>query len=279
MIAEPDEIRAWVEATRPTDWYGMCAGLTDRVVAAFTGGARQWYDSATDARNASGWLNPDPTTCPAGGIHYWAYTGTAWDGSKGNWGHVTIDIDGGGTDTLSATGYAHEPWGVNAGLISVAAQSARPGMTYLGWARTYGEAAPLIIGTADAAAEKATPFIPPQEEDMTSIKMHHLVLTDGINQAYIVETATGFYIPGDDYRAALVKAYEIDLESLPHLNEYDWNAVTDAKAQSLAGYATAQAAPGADAAQIAAAVEARLRDEFNAIPSAVVDEQAKRLTK
>ena len=176
------------------------------------------------------------------------------------------------------TGYAHESWGVNAGLISVAAQSARRGMTYLGWARTYGAAAPLIIGTADAAAEKATPFIPPQEEDMPGLKMHHLVLTDGINQAYIVETATGFYIPGDDYRAALVKAYEIDLEKLPHLNEYDWNAVTDAKAQSLAGYATAQAAPGADAAQIAAAVEARLRDEFNAIPGAVVDEQAKRLS-
>lgn len=139
-------IRAWVEATRPTDWYGKCAGLTDRVVAVFTGGGRQWYDSATDARLASGPLNPDPALCPPGGIHYWDYYGSAYDGSYGNWGHVTVDIRGGGTDTLSATGFAHEDWGVHAGLISVHRQSSR-GMTYLGWATTYGNAAPLTITT------------------------------------------------------------------------------------------------------------------------------------
>ena len=127
-MATASEIRAWVESTRPRDWYGMCAGLTDRVVAAFTGGARQWYDSATDARDASGPLNGDASKCPAGGIHYWSYTGTAWDGSRGDWGHVTIDIYGGGGSTLSATGHAYEPWGVNAGLISVASQSRRAGM-------------------------------------------------------------------------------------------------------------------------------------------------------
>ena len=145
MVTTAQAIRDWVESTRPTDWYGMCAGLTDRVVAAFTDGSRQWYDSATDARNASGWLNPDASACPPGGIHYWSYYGTAWDGSQGDWGHVTIDIHGGGGSTLSATGFAYENWGVRAGLISVESQSSRAGMKYLGWAPTYGNASPLII--------------------------------------------------------------------------------------------------------------------------------------
>ena len=57
-----EEIHGWVaNATPPkrdTGWYGYCAGLTDRVVAQFTGGSRRYYDSATDARKASGPLNP-----------------------------------------------------------------------------------------------------------------------------------------------------------------------------------------------------------------------------
>jgi len=157
------DIRTWVEGTRPADWYGKCAGLTDRVVAAFTGAGRQWYDSATDARKASGALNPDPSTCPPGGIHFWSYYGTAWDGSRGDWGHVTIDIRRGGTATLSATGYAFEEWGVRAGLISVESQSARAGMRYLGWARTYGAAAPLTITNESTASGDARPF---EEDDM-----------------------------------------------------------------------------------------------------------------
>lgn len=164
-MATAGEIREWVESTRPRDWYGMCAGLTDRVVATFTRGARQWYDSATDARNASGPLNGDASKCPAGGIHYWSYYGPAWDGSRGDWGHVTIDIYGGGSSTLSATGHAYEYWGVNAGLISVASQSQRAGMRYLGWSRTYGAAAPLTITNGSAAGGGATPFH--EEDDMT----------------------------------------------------------------------------------------------------------------
>lgn len=194
-----DDIRAWVEDTRPTDWYGKCAGLTDRVVAAFTGGPRQWYDSATDARRASGPLTLDPTTCPAGGIHHWSFYGTAWDGSEGDWGHVTIDIHGGGTDTLSATGYAHEEWGVHAGLISVAAQSARPGMRYLGWTPTYGAAATLIIPAP--SGDNARPLDPaesPEEEDPT---MRHLFCRDqgGTGTLWtLLNTATGEIIQTRD---------------------------------------------------------------------------------
>ena len=163
MIAEKGDIREYVaDATPalPRGWYGMCAGLTDRVVARFTGGDRQWFNSATDARRMSGALDPDASACPPGGIHFWSYVGTAWDGSRGDWGHTGPEIIGGGRGLLSATGYAYEPWALNAGLITVEAQSARPGMEYLGWAPTYGRARPLIISTESTAGGGTAPFNP-----------------------------------------------------------------------------------------------------------------------
>lgn len=159
-------LRGFVETATPPSatrgWYGMCAGLTDRVVAFGTGGARKWYDSATDARNNCTIVSRDPSKAPPGAIHFWSYYGTAWDGSRGNWGHVAIDIYGGGTDVLSATGYAHEYWALNAGLITVAAQTAR-GMTYLGWSRTYGAADILTITQDTPAGDGSHPF---EEDDM-----------------------------------------------------------------------------------------------------------------
>lgn len=169
-----DQMRAWVGAARPPradiGWYGACAGLTDRFIAEFTDGSRQWFDSATDARRASGPLNPDASVCPPGGVHFWSYTGTAWDGSYGDWGHVGPEIIGGGRGLLSATGYAYERWALNAGLITVAAQSARPGMRYLGWAATFGRAAPLIIDTPSAAGGNARPFTPNRNNTAPALK-------------------------------------------------------------------------------------------------------------
>jgi hypothetical protein len=152
------------------------------------------------------------------------------------------------------------------------------------------------------AGGNATPFPHHEhtvtEEDMPGIRIHHQKFTNG-NEAYVVETETGFLIPPDGHLAALVKAYEIDLKALPLVNEYDWVAVQHAKTYNNSGYpqapapafsdaqiqtiavaaATAASAstPGVDAAQIAAAVEERLRDEFAGIPGAVIDEQLDRL--
>jgi hypothetical protein len=148
-------------------------------------------------------------------------------------------------------------------------------------------------------ADLTTPAEPIlEEDDMPGIRIHHQVFTNG-NQAFVVETETGFFIPDHSHLAALVKAYQIDLGKLPLLNEYDWNAVQNAKNYSNSGYpqagaavvsdaqiqtiATAAAtaasasAPGSDSAAIAAAVEAQLRDDFAAIPNAVADEQHDRL--
>jgi hypothetical protein len=150
------------------------------------------------------------------------------------------------------------------------------------------------------AGGNATPLpIPkPKENDVPGIRMHHQKFTNG-NEAYVVETDTGFFIPDDAHRAALVKAYEIDLRALPLVNEYDWNAVQAAKTYSNSGYpqpaasgistaqiqtiataaasAAAAAVAGVDSAQIAAAVESKLLDNFAALPGAVIDAHAERL--
>jgi hypothetical protein len=74
-----------------------------------------------------------------------------------------------------------------------------------------------------------------KETDMPGIRVHHQVFTNG-NQAYVVETETGFFIPDSAHLAALVKAYSINLDKLPALNEYDWNAVQAAKTYNNSGY-------------------------------------------
>lgn len=83
---------------------------------------------------------------------------------------------------------------------------------------------------------KPPPIIILEEDDMPGIRVHWHWFRDGKDQAYVVETATGFYVPSPPYLAALVKAYDIELDKLPKLNEHDWNAVQDAKARSNQGY-------------------------------------------
>lgn len=171
-MTTPEQIEAFIRATRPPwnvarqayDWYGMCAGLTYRTILECGGTVPDGpYSSAWAAYLATRIESTDPRQCPPGGVHYWDYTGLASNGQRARWGHVTLDILGGGTDTLSATGHAHEFWKRSAGLISVAAQTAR-GMEYMGWSRTYGRSNRIDITTGHIAGGGSTPF--PEEDDM-----------------------------------------------------------------------------------------------------------------
>lgn len=211
MTTEAD-IRAFVTATRPVDWYGRCAGLTDRVVAAFTAAPRRYYDSAEVARRASGVLNPDPTACPAGGIHFWYYRGTDSRGVVAEWGHVTIDIRGGGTATLSATGAASEVWGLHAGLISVPAQSARAGMRYAGWSQRFGTAPALTIASP-ATVGPTTPITP--EDDMFEDKDRALL--EDIRNKLSFPDNPGYGIP----QVVLQRVDEIKERILPEGAPWD----------------------------------------------------------
>lgn len=144
-MATREEIRLWCESTRPRDWYGVCAGLTYQTIYYNGGYAPDVYPSAWAA-----WLdapagNLDAGACPPGGIHYFDYT----DSAGNRYGHVMVDIDGGGGACLSATHYAVEYWGVSAGLISVWDQDRHGGMTYVGWTETYGRRNRITIGEDD----------------------------------------------------------------------------------------------------------------------------------
>jgi hypothetical protein len=146
------------------------------------------------------------------------------------------------------------------------------------------------------AVASATPLETIKEEDMPGIRVHHQAFTNG-NQAYVVETETGFFIPPPGHLAALVKAYQISLDKLIAVNENDWVAVQNAKTYNNSGYpqavgvseaqiqtfataaasAVAAVVEGIDSAQIVTDIENRLRSYFEAIPDAVADEQHDRL--
>lgn len=212
-MTTPTEIEVFVRGTRPPwnsyrrayDWYGMCAGLTYRTILECGGKVPDGpYPSAWAAYLATEIESTDPWKAPPGAVHYWDYTGVASNGQRERWGHVTLDVLGGGTDTLSATGHAHEFWNTSAGLISVAAQTAR-GMTYMGWSRTYGRRNRLSIVTGGTAGSGGSPLTPKEDTlsaaEVAEIKAH---ITAEANRT-IAETAQRVmtfvipsYVPGPD---------------------------------------------------------------------------------
>lgn len=144
------EVKAWVVGTKPYDWYNRCAGLAMSICRHFGNvpplgvpthpvyaTARLAYEAAL----ATGKLERDSSKARPGWFHYWDYT-TTIGGVRKNYGHVVVDMRGGGTHTLSATKRADPMWGKNAGLISVRQQTTAIGSAgrYLGCAPTYGRA-------------------------------------------------------------------------------------------------------------------------------------------
>lgn len=190
-MTTPEEVEAFVRRTRPPwnvarqayDWYGMCAGLTYRTISECGGYVPDDpYGSAwlayLAAREAGRIESRDFRAAPPGAIHYFDYVGMASNGQRARWGHVVIDILGGGTDCLSATGHAHEVWAKSAGLISIPAQAAR-GMEYVGWARTYGSRIRLTITRPAPVDGGATPLPSPvPEPEEGDIEMRHIYNTD-----------------------------------------------------------------------------------------------------
>lgn len=210
--------------------------------------------------------------------HNWA---SVYDGNRARW-FADVRAVGLTPDMISPRrGYPDEPWHV---------------IDFEPW-----RAVPAGGGATPFPLPEAEPEPIKKEDDMPGIKMHHQVFTNG-NQAFVVETDTGFFIPDYNHRMALAKAYEINLDKLPWVNEYDWNAVVQAKTYNNSGYpqatsvalsdaqvktiaaaaaaAVSSVTPGIDQekiAAIAAEVEGRLLDNFAAIPDAVNDNAADRL--
>lgn len=108
---------------RVTTWNLWCASLLFR----FTGSTRS-YLNATFAGDAALPLLADPTTAPIGAVHYW--------GSRGNKGHVAIDVRGRGRLLFMASNKVTEDLGVDIGMISFADYDTT--LRYRGWAMRYG---------------------------------------------------------------------------------------------------------------------------------------------
>ncbi|MDQ1215751.1 hypothetical protein [Microbacterium arborescens] len=236
-MTTPHEIRVFVGSTRPKSWYGQCAGLTYRTIADCGGYAPDIYGSAFAAYLATTVESRNPRNAPPGAIHYWDYTGTDDRGRVARWGHVAIDIYGGGHQVLSATGYAHEWWGEKAGLITVEAQTAR-GMPYLGWSRTYGRRNRLTItnpATAGSgAAPQPIPAAPKEFDEMASkqeIKDAVAEVVGGVktNEHFLVSYAS------DTHRNGIVLAgfgywHPLSFEKFDH---FSWPGSRSAQGRGL----------------------------------------------
>ncbi|WP_405373440.1 MULTISPECIES: hypothetical protein [unclassified Microbacterium] len=174
----PAQVKAKFATWDDYDWYGKCAAVVHTVCRHFGDvGKDNAYPSARAAFEDTKIESTDPAKAPRGAVHYWDYVGLNSRRERGNWGHVGIDMLGGGTDVLNATSYPNDKYGTNVGTSSVAQINKRVGK-YRGWSRTYGESHYAVIlaptvkpvkpapkpATTTPAKPAATPI--PEDEDM-----------------------------------------------------------------------------------------------------------------
>lgn len=140
------QIKAWLNNPASggevygRNWDQKCQALIWQLVNAFgTPATPDLYPSAAAARAASTIVSTDPSTAPPGAIHYW---------DIGAYGHDGVDLAGGGTRVLMATGALAESWANHVGVNSVAGYSQAKGATYRGWSHTNGKRNTVVIDGA-----------------------------------------------------------------------------------------------------------------------------------
>lgn len=141
--ADPDELASTADALNSTiydrarayaashplrdgaSWNQWCASLVWRFGQCPASSVRP---SAIDAYYHSSIVSTDASRAPTGAIHYWAI---------GQYGHVGVDLNGGGQQVFMATYKLAASWGNAIGINSVGGYSAATGARYLGWAMDY----------------------------------------------------------------------------------------------------------------------------------------------
>lgn len=106
-------------------WSGWCASLMWRFAQMPESSARP---SAILAYEDSMIESLDPRLAPIGAFHWW---------DIGVYGHVAIDLLGGGTTVFMASNYVLEDWGDAIGVTSIPRYTNSSGATYLGWSMDY----------------------------------------------------------------------------------------------------------------------------------------------
>lgn len=109
-------------------WSGWCASLMWRFGDMPESSARA---SAIIAYGDSNIVGTDPRLAPIGAFHWW---------DIGVYGHVAVDLLGGGTTVFMASNYVVEDWGDAIGVTSIPRYTNATGATYLGWSMDYANA-------------------------------------------------------------------------------------------------------------------------------------------
>ncbi len=121
-----DDARSYAAANPTRDggsWSGWCAALMVRF-----GGYSRYAPSAISAYGMSSIVGHDPSAAPVGAYHWW---------DIGRYGHVGIDLLGGGTTVFMASSHLADSWGTAIGVNSVPGYNAASGARYLGWSTDY----------------------------------------------------------------------------------------------------------------------------------------------
>ncbi len=106
-------------------WNGWCASLVWRFGQCPSSSVRP---SAIEAYQHSRIISTNASQAPTGAIHYW---------SIGQFGHVGVDLNGGGRDVFMASYKLRQSWGDAIGVNSVGGYGSASGARYLGWAMDY----------------------------------------------------------------------------------------------------------------------------------------------
>lgn len=145
---KPGYYRAYPNPT--TTWKDGCGALTNQFELYIGGWSKApalYGPSASDVMRASGWLNKNHREAPVNAIHWFTIAGSIH-------GHVMVDLNGGGTDCLSASGRASKrklaPYLV---IQSVPGYIATGGVTYEGWSTNYGGGLSRYVEPKPAAPE------------------------------------------------------------------------------------------------------------------------------
>lgn len=106
-------------------WNQWCASLVWRFGQFPESAVRP---SAIAAYHSSSIVSTNAAAAPTGAIHFW---------DIGQYGHVGVDLNGGGTHVFMASYKLAESWGDAIGWNSIAGYNAASGARYLGWSMDY----------------------------------------------------------------------------------------------------------------------------------------------
>ncbi len=134
-----------------TTWHLWCASLIFR----FTGSATS-YLNATFAGDAATIASGDAAAAPIGAVHYW--------GSRGNKGHVAIDVRGRGRSLFMASKKVTEDLGDAIGFVPFSGYTT--GLVYRGWSMGYGGNRSMAADDIGAFAARTALSAGETEDDM-----------------------------------------------------------------------------------------------------------------